>query len=172
MLNNSNNNWLQAAKKTIRTEFGRYRSVGFVLNNVRHNQYAVELITSIHDAVMIDPYNSYSLYGIRINELPDILPPCGFFNSFELQHHYGPLVVNDPWTWVAARGAICADIYYYVYDINMLKVLKEPDLIQLRNNKIISRNKHYTQTLKTLGLVPMAEIETPNASKFMEIIGG
>lgn len=162
----SSENWLQAAKKTIRTEFGPYHSVGFVLNGVRHNQLAVELLTSMHAATINDPYNSYSIYSIRGSELPDVLPPCGFFNSFELQHHYGPLVATDPWTWVSARGAICADLYYYVYDINLLRILKEPDLEKLRSNKIISRNANYTKVLKKIGLTPVAEIAEPIALEF------
>lgn len=159
-MSHSSSDWLESAKKTINTEFGSLQSLGFVLSNPKHNQLAMDLMIQIADSLVDNPYLSFDVYNIQPQPvLTDIVPGCGYFNSFEMQQHTGPLICFDPAAWVMANSVIGAKVYYYVYDINHLRQIppSDPIWIKLKNTRFISRTKEHTKALQEMGITPIAE---------------
>lgn len=175
MSDSKSQKWLESAKKTVTVEFGPYKSLSFVLSNPKHNQLALDLVISMVDYSNEDPYIGFNVYNLQPTpQLPDILPSCGYFNGFEMMSHTGPLVCFDPASWVMASSVICADIYYYVYDINALRAIPANDQIwtKLRQSKFISRSPAHTKVLNAMGIQPIAEQLDLNMKGLKKIIYG
>jgi hypothetical protein len=140
---------LKAAESNLNDLYTKYSGVGIVCYSLCQSQMSYVLLQNINAYAAKNPYFEICLYNLQ-KELPILVPHCAIYQAHDLNTHEGPLVAADPNSFFAAQIASAAKLYYYVYDVALLKYISSTDLEKIRTSgaKFFTRSKDHIKFLK------------------------